>query len=435
MTVRSHFISRVLFVTVFFAFGIQCKMPELNNPGDPLSDEFAKQSVFAEFVRYFLIEKALPEALAVVLKKSTIPYEAGIRVYRVDSEIGVIDDYVSDVRASSSSAFPGCSPYRIGVPPRSRDIVTFTDYPSNRIVVHRYGTDRSISLLEDQPAIGTPRVMGFSSDGTTVYQINSASNPTSNSRWSRNPITGSLSTNNVGSYPYSVGCNPVAVRASDNDDLIFSLSTSVAPFGINVHKKSGPDSVTLVSGTPVTLPDNPAFYENLCIVESKRLLYGTSVNSTYPIYGYRYDNSGTLTLLPGSPFSPDSSFSAHIPNLNYSTSLAVDPTGNYAAFLYQTGATYNIRLLQIDPSSGNLIQTNQKFTAGNGPNALQWDKSGKFVYFTSDTGGTTNNYQIEYFKLSPDGTLSKGQNSPVIISPMANGYAPQDIKPIQRYYH
>lgn len=434
MTVRSQFVSRFFFITVLFVSAFQCKMADLNNPSDPLSEEFAKQSVFAEFVRYLLQEKALPDALAVILVKSSVPYETGLRVYRVDNEIGVIDDYVSDVRTVTTAAFPGCTPYRIGVPPHSRDIITFTGSSSERVVVHRYGTDRSLSLLQDQPGIGTPRVMGFSEDGMTMYHTNTAANPGTINRWNRDPVSGFLAPNNVGSYPYAVGCSPVSVKLSDSDGIIFSATSTLPPIGINILKKTGPDSLTLVGGALFTTPDNPSGHENLCIIASKQLLYSTSANATNPIYGYRYDSSGFLSLLPNSPFSPDPSYSNHVPVANSTTSFAIDPTGNYAAFLYATGATYNIRLLVVDNTTGSLLQTNQKFTVGNGPKSLQWDKSGKFIYFVSDTGGTTNNYQIEYFKFS-DGMLSKGENSPITISAITNGYAPQVISPIQKYYH
>lgn len=435
MALRSHFIKRIIISFALICLASQCRMADLNNPSDALSDEFVKRSILSEFVRYFLIEKALPDALAVVLVKSSVPYETGLRVYRVDTEKGVIDDYVSDVRSATTAAFPGCTPYRIGVPPRSRDIITFTGSLSDRVVAHRYNTERHLTLLQDQPGIGSPKVMGFSADGMTMYHSNTSANPSTINRWNRDLESGFLSPNNVGSFPFAVGCSPVAIQISETDNIIVTLTSTIAPFGFSVLKKNGQDSAMLVGGAPITPPDNPSFHENVCLVESKRLLYATSVNATNPIFGYRYDNAGNLTLLPGSPFSPDPSFSSHVPSFNGTKSLAVDPTGTFVAFLYSTGAAYNLRLLVINDTTGNIMQTDQKLSVGNAPKSLQWDRSGRFIYLTSDSGGTTNNYQIEYFKLLPDGTLSRGENSPIVISPMTNGYMPQDIKPIQKYYH
>ncbi|MGE8722763.1 hypothetical protein ACO2KH_14860 [Leptospira terpstrae] len=435
MVLRFHFNQGfILRLILICGLVTQCRMADLNNPSDALSDEFAKRSILSEFVRYLLREKALPEALAVVLVKSSVPYETGLRVYKVDTESGVQDEYVSDVRTANYAAFPGCAPYRIGVPPRSRDIITFTGSLSDRVVVHRYSSERTLALLQDQAGIGSPKIMGFSEDGKTMYQTNIVSNPNTINRWSRDSDSGVLTPNNVGSYPFAVGCSPLAIKVSEIDNLIVTINSTLVPFGINVLKKTGLDSVSLVGGAPVTLPINPSFHENLCLIESKRLLYSTSINTTTPIFGYRYDSAGNVTLLPGSPFSADSAMTAHAPNFTGTTSLSIDPTGTYAAFIYAIGSTHNIRLLTIDDATGNLIQTDQKFTVGNGPKSLQWDRSGKFIYLISDSFGTTNNHQIEYFKLS-GGILTRGENSPIVISSMTNGYAPQDIKPIQKYYY
>ncbi|EMJ88703.1 hypothetical protein [Leptospira meyeri] len=435
MTVRSHFIPRVLFITVFFAFGFQCKMPELNNPGDPLSDEFAKQSVFAEFVRYFLQEKALPDALVLLLYKGTPSYEAGFRVYKVDPEYGLTYEYESDIRPASLTSFPGCQPVRISIPPGSRDIITFTGTASDHVTIHRYGNDRSLSLISDQTGFGIPTISTFNSDGTVLYSSNSSTNPNTINRSYRDPISGSLSLSNQGQYPFGVGCSPVSIRTSDRDELFFTTATVGTPLGIYVHKKTGPDSLVNIGGIPFTSPDNPAQNNSLCLVESDRLLYMTSTNSTHPIYGFRYDIGGNMQLLPNSPFSPDPSYSGAAPVDNFSTNLSLDPNGKFVAFLYATGATYYIHILSIDKITGNLIPTDQKLSVGNAPKHLQWDKSGRFIYLVSDTGGSTNKYQMEYFKFSQNGSLMRGINSPVTFSNMTGEYAPKDLKPIQRYYH
>lgn len=436
MAFRFHFNQR-FFLGLILIGGLvtQCRMADLNNPSDALSDEFAKRSILSEFVRYLLLEKALPDGLVLLLTKNSVPYEAGFRIYRVDPDFGLTSEYDSDIRAANTAAFPGCDPVRIAVPPSSRDIVTFTGTSSNHVVVHRYGTDRSLSLVQDQTGYGTPTVVTFNSDGSTMYHINAGVDPNTVNRAYRDKVSGSMTLSNAGSYPFGVGCSPVSIRTSDRDGIIFVTTTLGAQLGINVHKQTGPDSTFYVGGAAFDPADNPTQNNNLCLIESSKLLYMTSVNPAYPIYGFRYDSNGNMQVLPNSPFSPDSSYTAAAPVDNYSTSLTLDPNGKFAASLYGAGGTNYIRILSIDSITGNLAPTEQKLSVGNAPKHIAWDQSGKFIYLVSDTGGTTNKFQLEYFQFSQNGTLTRGINSPITVSNMSGDYTPKDLKPIQKFYH
>ncbi|MBM9546505.1 hypothetical protein JWG40_05720 [Leptospira sp. 201903074] len=205
MALRSHFIKRIIFSFALICLASQCRMADLNNPSDALSDEFVKRSILSEFVRYLLREKALPDALVLLMHKATVPYEAGFRVYRVDPDTGLTGEYVSDIRAAVTTAFPGCQPLRISIPPSSRDIITFTGSGSDRIAVHKYGIDRSLTFVQDQNGFGAPGLAAFSADGTTMYSTNSSSNPNSVNRLNRDLNSGSIILNNAGAYPFSVG--------------------------------------------------------------------------------------------------------------------------------------------------------------------------------------------------------------------------------------
>lgn len=436
MAFRFHFNQR-FFLGLILIGGLvtQCRMADLNNPSDALSDEFAKRSILSEFVRYLLREKALPDGLALLIYKGTIPYEAGFRVYRVDPDYGLTGEYVSDIRPAVTTAFPGCQPLRITVPPSSRDIVTFTGSGSDRVAVHRYGTDRSLTFIQDQNGFGAPGVTTFSLDGTTMYSSNSSSSPNTINRSFRDLNSGSISLSNSGGYPFGVGCSPASIKASDKDGIIFTASTLGTPLGIYVYKKVGADSVSLVGGTPFDPADNPSSHNNLCLSETDRLLYMTSINPTHPIYGFRYDVDGNMQVLPNSPFSPDTSYSAAAPVDNFSTSMTIDPYGKFTAFLYAAGGTYYIRILAVDGVTGNLVPTDQKLSVGNSPKYLEWDRSGKFIYLVSDTGGTTNKFQIEYFQFSQNGILSRGINSPMTFSNMSGEFTAKDLKSIPRYYY
>lgn len=434
MAPRSHFIKRIIISFALICLASQCRMADLNNPNDALSDEFAKRSVLSEFVRYLLREKALPDALVLLVHKGTVPYEAGIRVYRVDPDSGLTGEYVSDVRAAVTTAFPGCQPLRVSIPPSSRDIITFTGSGSDRVAVHRFGIDHSLTFVQDQNGFGAPGLATFSADGTTMYSTNSSSNPNSVNRSSRDIISGSITLNNVGSYPFAVGCSPSSIQSSKTDGIIFTATTLGTPAGVYVHKKVGADSVSLVGGTPFDPADNPSSHNNLCLSETDRLLYMTSTNTSYPIYGFRYDVDGNMQVLPNSPFSPDPAYTAAAPTDNFSTSMAMEPNGKFAAFLYSAGGTFYIRLLAVDGITGNLIPTDQKLSVGNSPKHLDWDRSGKFIYLVSDTGGTTNKFQMEYFQFSSNGTLSRGVNSPITFSNMSGEFSAKDLKSISRYY-
>ncbi|MBM9548781.1 hypothetical protein JWG40_17280, partial [Leptospira sp. 201903074] len=132
--------------------------------------------------------------------------------------------------------------------------------------------------------------------------------------------------------------------------------------------------------------------------------------------------------------SPDPAYTAAAPTDNFSTSLVMEPNGKFAAFLYSASGTFYIRLLAVDGITGNLIPTDQKLSVGNAPKYLDWDRSGKFIYLVSDTGGTTNKYQMEYFQFSSNGQLSRGVNSPITFSNMSGEFSAKDLKSISRYY-
>lgn len=427
-------LKRILIFLSIISFSFDCKIPALNNPADPLSDDYGKNAALSQLIAYWLSEKIAPDGLVVAVTKSTVPYEAGIRIYRVDSELGLTSEFDSDVRAATTLAFPGCSPVRVAVPPSSRDIVTITGAGSHRFAVHRYGLDRSLTLLQDQNGFGSPSFIKFTSDGLRAYSTNTATDPNVILQLARDKDSGILSINNGGSYPFSVGCTPVSLNISNRDNIVFTATTSTLPLGIFSFKKTGDYSGVFASGSPYDPADNPSQHNNLCVVENERLLYMTSANTTNPIYGFRYDENGNLGLLPNSPFSPDASITAPGAVDNSSTSLAVNPEGKYLAYLYQASSTFYIRILSIDPSTGNLTPTEQKFSVGNGPKFLEWDGSGRFLYLASDTGGTTNNFQLEYFSFSKDGVLTRGVNSPITVGAMTGGFSPRHIKAIQRYY-
>lgn len=418
---------------IMLMFSIQCKMPALNNPRDPLSNDYGKNLILSELVRYWLRDKIAPDSLIILGDKSIPPYnETGFRIYRIgeDGPTGEID--YSGIKPSNLSAFPGCQPIRVTVPPGSRDIITFTGSSTNRIAVHRYSNEHNLSLIEDKQGIGIPSHMAVTADGATAYVSNGASNPNSINRYSRNTLSGSLNLSNGSNYPFSVGCSPVSLRTSSRDNIVFTATTSYLPLGIDVYKNTGPESGVFASGSPYDPGTNPSSHNNLCLIESERLLYMTSGDATYPIYGFRYDENGTMSVLPSSPFAPDTGTLGPASIDNYSTSMALDPKGKYIAYMYSLGGIFYLRLLSIDITTGNITTTDQKYSVGNAPKHLEWDGSGKFLYLVSDTGGTTNNFQLEYFKFSNDGKLTKGPN--LIISSMGGSFNISHIKSLPIYY-
>lgn len=429
-----RFLKRTVTTSLIFILVSQCRMADLNNPSDPFSDEFVKRSILAEFVKYLLREKVIPDSLALLVYKGTTPYEAGLRVYRVDPDSGLTADFVSDVRPAVTTAFPGCQPIRISIPPTSRDIITFTGPASDRVVVHKLGVDRSLTMVQDKNGFGAPSTATFSIDGTTMYSSNTLTSPPTINRSTRDISSGYINLNNTGNYPFTVGCSPSSIRTSNLDGIIFTANSVGTPMGIYVHKKTSADIVAPVGGNPYTQPDNPSTNNNLCISETDRLLYMTSTNSSNPIYGYRYDANGNMQILPNSPFSPDPAYTAPAPADNNSTNMVLEPYGKYAAFLYSSGGTFYIRLLAIDGNTGNLIPTDQKLSVGNSPKHLDWDRSGKFIYLVSDTGGSTNKYQMEYFQFSQNGTLTRGVNSPITFSNMSGEFIAKDLKSIPKYF-
>lgn len=407
-------------------------MPELNNPSDAFSEEFRKNTVLSELVRSWLRGAVSPDSLVVLGEKSIFPFESGFRIYRIGSDgpTGVYD--ASGVLPSTFSAFPGCQPVRVAIPPRSREIITLTGSNSNFIARHSYSADHKLTFLEQQPGIGTPTHMAFTSDGTTAYVTNGATIPNQINRYSRDPFSGKLTLNNGSNYPFGVGCAPVSLRTSSKDNIVFSASTTFVPLGIDVYKNFDMNSGTFASGSPFDPGANPTSQNNLCLLENERLLYMTIGDSTNPINGFRYDTNGTLTMLPNSPFAPEVGIIGGASTDNFSTTMTLDPQGKYLAFLYSISGTFYIRLLSIDTATGTLTPTSEKYSVGNAPKHLEWDGSGRFIYLVSDTGGTTNQFQLESFQFSEAGTLTRKPT--VIIGPMGGDFSPKYVRSLPIYY-
>src|ERR1700728_4172446 len=144
-----------------------------------------------------------------------------------------------------------------------------------------------------------------------------------------------------------------------------------------------------------------------CTTNPARFLYVVNGGSNN-ISAYTIDTtSGALTTIAGSPFSAG----------NNPDSINVDPTGKFAFVTNRGDST--ISAFTIDRASGMLAPVSgSPFATGPAPTSIAIDASSSFVYVSSGTAGTVSAYAI---------TPISGALTPVTGSPFAAGSAASSV--------
>jgi 6-phosphogluconolactonase len=121
------------------------------------------------------------------------------------------------------------------------------------------------------------------------------------------------------------------------------------------------------------------------------VLVGTYTNKTQSkgIYAFSYDaETGKLTPKGVAAETPDPSF------------VAIQPSGQYAYAVNETGEQSTVSAFRLDGQSGKLTLLNQLPALGRDPCYITFDRTGKFVLVANYTSGT-----VAVFPILADGKL------------------------------
>jgi 6-phosphogluconolactonase (cycloisomerase 2 family) len=137
-------------------------------------------------------------------------------------------------------------------------------------------------------------------------------------------------------------------------------------------------------------------------------------SEAYGIYGYTIDpGSGTLTTIPGAPFTTGTD--------RYPYAPSIDPLGRFAYIPCTDTST--IAAYLIDQGTGALAKIGS-YSTGYSPKALAIDPAGKFLYAVNANGGNVTEYTIDQGTgvLTAMGSIGASYGGQII--PMALAIAP-----------
>jgi hypothetical protein len=412
---------------LFFSIFLTCCLLQINcmakldfeNSGDTTSNAFLARGLLSQYLDSLILPAdnstsgEIPQYLAALVLRSG--QSAGVRIFPVDSETGNLGSYQEYARTPGIGFAPGNSPRRIQRIPKTQELLVAGGAQDLKLYSFKVSSNGSVAPDQTSPAFGKPiSFAAISPDGTKIFSTseNASSPPDQLVRYGRDSSSGAMTLIGTGGYPFGLTCGPRSLVLAPNGKNIFVNTNSTTSGLYGFIDESG--TITQNS-TTVTLPALITNNDNICIHPSKSFLYSTINLTSGPLVGFSYDTNSNLTSIPSSPFTPTANYTSTTSG-SVTRTLAIDPLGKYVAFLYRESTTDKIQLLNIDQATGTLSPTNNSVIVGNSPNSLEWDSSGRFLYFVSDD---YTNYQIEVFRVSKNGTLSKAPNSPFIITPMS----------------
>ncbi|BDA77703.1 hypothetical protein LPTSP3_g06330 [Leptospira kobayashii] len=390
-----------------------------NNPADPASLAFFKTNLVSTYLKSLipqeiaLVDAEVPQFLALLYQK---PGEVGIKVWNVDPNSGQLTSTIG-MQAIPPNA-PGNAPVILVRIPKTRELLSSSGggVPTsfNNIYTYQIQDNGSVSVVGTSPE-PLPNYITVNKAGSTnnVYISRGASQVF---LYTKDKSTHILTQSPSVSYPFGTYCGPNSIVVNPTEKNIFVTNTAFAPVSLSIYNQDpSSGTVTIGSGSPLTLPASPTSNDNINLHPTKNYVYTTIANIAGPIIGFAYNQDSTATAIPGSPFTPSSSYSA----TNVSTrTLTIDPYGRFIAFVYSDASGNRLQLLKIDSSTGALTPTGFPIGVGNAPNSLTWDESGRFIYFLSNTGGSTNQQQLEIYKVSSTGELTPSPSSPTTLGAM-----------------
>ena len=248
-----------------------------------------------------------------------------------------------------------------------------------------------------------------------AYAANNGSNNVS--AYTINASTGALTP--ITNSPFNAGMFPVFVTRDPLGKFAYVAnngSNNVSAYTINAST----GVLTPITGSPFAAGTAP---NSVAVDASGRFVYVANQQSL-DISAYTIDvNTGALTAIVGSPYSTGAKTEPY--------ALTVDPTGQFVYVANDSisfGTNGSIFAYTIDVNTGALTAiTGSPFTPVYGPSAVTVDPSGKFLYVTNSIGDP-NDYTVSGFAINATtGGLTQAIN-PVIQSaiPVAITVDPSD---------
>jgi 6-phosphogluconolactonase len=244
----------------------------------------------------------------------------------------------------------------------------------------------------------TPVSVAVDLPGRFVYVANLGDNTVS--AYSINSSTGALRA--VAGSPFAAGDKPfsVAIDPAGRFAYVANQRGNVSAYAIN----SSTGALSAVSGSPFAAGKSP---QSVAVDPSSPFAYVANSNSEVRkgnVSAYTINSStGALRAVPGSPFSAGYGPAA----------VAVDPTGGFAYVANECASVSctagNVSAYMINTSTGALSAiAGSPFAAGNFPEAMTVDPSGRFAYVANAVDDTVSAYTIN----SSTGALRAVSGSP-----------------------
>jgi DNA-binding beta-propeller fold protein YncE len=220
-----------------------------------------------------------------------------------------------------------------------------------------------------------------------------------------NPSTGALTA--IAGSPFTggqAGLNSVAVDPSGRFAYVVNEDVNNV-LGYTINPSTG--ALTAIAGSPFAAGIGAI---SVAVDPSGMFAYVANaqvIGQNGNVSAYTIDSStGALTAIAGSPFAAGQG----------PQSVAVDPSGKFA---YVANFGGGVSGYTIGPTTGALTPiAGSPFGAGNGPNIGAVDPSGKFAYVTNFSGNNVSGYTID---------PSTGALTAVAGSPFAAGGGPFSV--------
>jgi 6-phosphogluconolactonase len=295
----------------------------------------------------------------------TLPSVNAIAAFRVNTHTGGMTRVVG-------------SPFPVGASP-----VSIVGHPSGKFVYVANQGENDISLFtisnetaelhEINPRTPTgfnPVALVLDSGGTLLFAANAITDNVS--AYSIQASDGTLS--EVAGSPFPTGSRPLAMAITPSGKFLYVASANL---GAIFAYANASGVLQIVAGSPFPVGSGPL---SLAVDPAEHFLYvANSSSNTISVLGID-DSSGTLTQIPGSPFSTGTSSTT----TTTPVSVVIHPNGK---FLYVANfATNNVSGFSIDPNSGvPTLLTGAPFAAGTHPLFAIIDSAGKFLYVLNQT--------------------------------------------------
>ena len=250
-----------------------------------------------------------------------------------------------------------------------------------------------------------------------VYVTNFADNTVS--AFTLNTATGQIAV--VPGSPFLAGIGPAAAAVDPSGMFLYVANdgTSTGGGSISGYKINANGSLTQVPGSPFTT--NPALTPQQGIAVTAGFVYVSNVASNN-VSAFSFDNTGKLTQLATSPFTLAPALTPE------PESLAVDPAGNLL-FTANTNSD-NVSAFTIK-GDGSLTQdAGSPFSPGfSSPQYLTTDQTGKFLYASNVGNNTVTAYTTAGAQLGtalatgngPQGLTVDAANNVVMVANCNDG--------------